>query len=409
MGRHQRAEASGLISFVICAIIGGFGMYWYMQAASAFWQISQRRFMVCAGIVAACGVASFIAGYLRRRSYNTFRGIWMFHLRRIFEVLALSIVYASTLFLTSYMLFNVMNGAMGKTVFSTYIPAICAAFAGVSGYLTFVQAELMDAKTLASLLPFFIISGVCTASFTTNDPYWFNNNFSQLGDRTTFAARMFNSTLILGGICIIIISYFAVSELIATYRVRGPHGTVHMRNPHFSYHVPKFRARIIALSILLVLCGVCFIGIGCFRYTPHPILHNVFARGMPCVMFVMLIGLPWLAPQLSRSFFVISDLALVVCAVEGVMWLKGHNTLTNVEALATMLFLGWFIVFSRQIASIEADRIQQQLLLRQTVSLDELDANEVLDDAAETEFQTVLDEDPGIVGNDSKGVPAQRS
>lgn len=217
MGRHQRAEASGLISFVICAIIGGFGMYWYMQAASAFWQISQRRFMVCAGIVAACGVASFIAGYLRRRSYNTFRGIWMFHLRRIFEVLALSIVYASTLFLTSYMLFNVMNGAMGKTVFSTYIPAICAAFAGVSGYLTFVQAELMDAKTLASLLPFFIISGVCTASFTTNDPYWFNNNFSQLGDRTTFAARMFNSTLILGGICIIIISYFAVSELIATY------------------------------------------------------------------------------------------------------------------------------------------------------------------------------------------------
>ena len=91
------------------------------------------------------------------------------------------------------------------------------------------------------------------------------------------------------------------------------------------------------------------------------------------------------------------------------MWLKGHNTLTNVEALAGMMFLGWFIVFSRQIASIEADRIQQQLLLRQTVSLDELDANEVLDDAAETEFQTVLDEDPGIVGNDSKGVPAQRS
>lgn len=409
MGRHQRAEASGLISFVICAIIGGFGMYWYMQAASAFWQISQRRFMACAGIVAACGVASFIAGYLRRRSYNTFRGIWMFHLRRIFEVLALSVVYASTLFLTSYMLFNVMNGAMGKTVFSTYIPAICAAFAGVSGYLTFVQAELMDAKTLASLLPFFIISGVCTASFTTNDPYWFNNNFSQLGDRTTFAARMFNSTLILGGICIIIISYFAVSELIATYRVRGPHGTVHMRDPHFSYHVPKFRARIIALSILLVLCGVCFIGIGCFRYTPHPILHNVFARGMPCVMFVMLIGLPWLAPQLSRSFFVISDLALVVCAVEGVMWLKGHNTLTNVEALAAMLFLGWFIVFSRQIASIEADRIQQQLLLRQTVSLDELDGNEASDDAAETEFQTVLDEDPSIVGSNPKDVPAQRS
>ena len=30
--------------------------------------------------------------------------------------------------------------------------------------MTFVQAEMMNAKTLASLLPFFVISGVCTAA-----------------------------------------------------------------------------------------------------------------------------------------------------------------------------------------------------------------------------------------------------
>ncbi|MUH59032.1 ABC transporter permease [Bifidobacterium canis] len=397
MGRHQKAEASGLISFVLCAVIGGFGMYWYMQAASAFWQISQRRFMACAAIVAACGVGSFIAGYLRREGRNTLQHAFTFHIRRIFEVLALSVVYAATLFLTSYMLFNIMNGAMGKA-FSTYIPAICAAFAGISGYLTFVQAELMDAKTLASLLPFFIISGVGTASFTSNDPYWFNNNFSQLGDRTTFAARMFNSTLILGGICIIIISYFAISELIATYHVRDLDGKIQMRNPKFSYRVPQFKARITALTILLILSGVCFIGIGTFRYTPHPILHNVFARGMPVIMFIMLVALPWLAPQLSRAFFVISDMAIVVCAIEGVMWLLGRNTLTNVEALAAMLFLGWFIVFSRQIAAIEADRIQQQLLLRQTVPFDD-SQNEAADVASEHTFQTVLDNEATVATN----------
>lgn len=65
--------------------------------------------------------------------------------------------------------------------------------------MTFVQAEMMNAKTIASLLPFFVISGVVTAGMTTDDPYWYHNNFSQLGDRTTFAARMFNSTLILTG------------------------------------------------------------------------------------------------------------------------------------------------------------------------------------------------------------------
>ena len=51
----------------------------------------------------------------------------------------------------------------------------------------------------------------------------------------------------------------------------------------------------------------------------------------------------------------VSDLAIVIGAYAGFQWLSGHNTLTNVEALAGMMFLGWFIIFSRQIAAIEAD------------------------------------------------------
>ena len=31
-----------------------------------------------------------------------------------------------------------------------------------------------------------------------------------------------------------------------------------------------------------------------------------------------------------------------------------------------MMFLGWFIIFSRQIAAIEADRVQTQLILAQS-------------------------------------------
>jgi hypothetical protein len=39
-----------------------------------------------------------------------------------------------------------------------------------------------------------------------------------------------------------------------------------------------------------------------------------------------------------------------------------------VEALAGLMFLGWFIVFSRQIAAIEADRVQAQLVFIQSAS-----------------------------------------
>ena len=362
MGRHQQAEASGIISFMACATLAWIAMDLYLQFAPAIWRVTQRLFTVCAGITAGCGVIEFTLGYARNSRSMTLKHGWTIPIRRIFEILALSVVYASTIFVTAFMLLSIASNMMGLRTLKGYLTALCAAISGVVGYVTFVQAELMNAKTIASLLPFFVVSGVSIAGLTSDDPYWYNNNFSQLGDRTTFAARMFNSTLMLAGVCIVIISYFAISELITTHRLQ-----MQYLSASDEKEAPKhFKARILLLSTMLTLAGIAFIGIGMFRYTPHPILHNVFARGLPCLMSVLMIALPWLAPQLSKVVYVISDLAIVIGALAGFQWLAGRNTLTNVEALAGMMFLGWFIIFSRQIAAIESDRVQTQLILAQT-------------------------------------------
>lgn len=362
MGRHQQAEASGIISFMACATLAWIAMDLYLQFAPAIWRVTQRLFTVCAGITAGGGVISFTLGYARNSRSMTLKHGWTIPIRRIFEILALSVVYASTIFVTAFMLLSIASNMMGLRTLKGYLTALCAAISGVVGYVTFVQAELMNAKTIASLLPFFVVSGVSIAGLTSDDPYWYNNNFSQLGDRTTFAARMFNSTLMLAGVCIVIISYFAISELITTHRLQ-----MQYLSASDEKEAPKhFKARILLLSTMLTLAGIAFIGIGMFRYTPHPILHNVFARGLPCLMSVLMIALPWLAPQLSKVVYVISDLAIVIGALAGFQWLAGRNTLTNVEALAGMMFLGWFIIFSRQIAAIESDRVQTQLILAQT-------------------------------------------
>ncbi|MBT1161289.1 MULTISPECIES: ABC transporter permease [Bifidobacterium] len=369
MGRHQRAETLGLVSFLICAIVAFFGMKLYLDLAPAIWQVTQRRFSVAAAIIAACGVISFVIGYASNSRSFTLKHGWWVPIRRIFEILALSVVYAATIFLSSFALFSVVNTVMGMHLLAGYMPAACAGFAGVAGYMTFVQAELMNAKTLASLLPFFVISGVSTAGLTTDDPYWYHNNFSQLGDRTTFAATMFNATLILAGTCIIIVSYFAVSELITTQRLE--------RLWHEQYgdevdhpEIKHFKVRIAILSLLLTVSGLAFVGIGVFRYTPHYIMHNVCAKGLPLIMGVLLLALPWLAPRMPKAMYAISDLAIAICAGFGIYMLRGYDTLTNLEALACAFFLGWFIVFSRQIAAIEADRVQMQLVRVQADRLD---------------------------------------
>jgi hypothetical protein len=78
-------------------------------------------------------------------------------------------------------------------------------------------------------------------------------------------------------------------------------------------------------------------------------------------MCLLLLALPWLAPQLSKMVFVMSDLVLVIIAVSGIMWTMGRTTMTNVEAITWILFMAWFVVFSRQVAALEADRVYAQL------------------------------------------------
>ena len=363
MGRHQRAETAGLVSFLFCAIIGGIAMSLYMTLAPAIWQISQRLFTVCSGIVAACGVISFCIGYAKWSHSFTLRRGWLVPIRRTLEILALSAVYAATAFLSSFVMLNIANGIIGTQMFVGYVVGVCAGMSGVAGYLTVVQAQAMRAKTLAALLPFFVISGVAGAGMTTDDPWWFVNNFSRLGDRTTFAATMFNATIILAGVCVIIISYFSVSELITTYRQRGLWGTgTHKRTPR------GLRARIIILSLLLTACGVCFIGIGSFRQTPHPVLHNTFAFGLPLITGVLLLALPWLVPLFSKAMYAVSDLIVVIGTVAVIIWQRNITSMTNLELLLGMLFFGWFMVFSRQIAALEADRIQEQIMYIQMMA-----------------------------------------
>lgn len=395
MGRHQRAETAGLLSCVLCGVLAWSLLTMYVQGAPAIGLVSGRLYLMSCAVVALCTALSFIVGYARRSGSWTLAHGWWMPLRRVVEIAALTTVYASTVYLCVFALLGVIDSIVGIAVVKQYIAVLTAGFAAVSGYMGYVQADNLSAKTIASLLPVFIIAGVSTAGLSSDDPNWWKNNFSQLGDRTTFAATMFNVTIILAGICIIIVSYFAISELVTTHRMwelwratniqeseqiaqinEQEHAvrTTTRLSDEVAYAlttkhhlldrmlaIQHFKARIIVLAALLVAAGLCFAGVGIFRYSPHPIMHNVCARGLTIPMSLLMILLPWLVPQFSRSIYVVSDCIIVIIAVAGVRWLMHADTLTNVEALACLLFLGWFVVFSRQIAAMEADRVQIQL------------------------------------------------
>ncbi|BAR06618.1 hypothetical protein [Scardovia inopinata] len=352
MGQNQKAENSGLVMGLFCMFFSSLIMSIYTDLASPIWLVAARRRMIGAAIVAAFSSLSFVIGYARHSHSWVLRQGWWIPLRRFVEIISLTVVYATTFFFIVLAALTVVAYVFGSQ-FSQYLIWLVGGFAAVGAYITYVQANQLSAKTVASLLPFFVISGVTTAGSMSDDHDWWRNNFSQLGDRTTFAASLFNYTIVMAGICIIIISYFSVSEMITYYRLTINNN----RKP-----IKHFIRRMLLLFLLLLLSALCFLGVGLFRYTPHPVLHNICARGIALPLTLLMVLLPWLAPQLSRAMYLVSDLIIVIIAARGISWVLGYTSLTNVEALAVFLFMAWFIIFSRQIGAMETDRVQQEEL-----------------------------------------------
>lgn len=364
MGSHQKAETRALLAAMVSLAIAYVATTVFLEQASAIWLISGRKMLAAATIIAFSSFIMFIIGYARTpmmpapKAVRTLRRLPLRVLRRVIEACALSIVFSATAFFMSYALLSAVGTMMGKDLFDSLMPGIVGAFAGVASYLGFIQASSLSAKAIATMLPLFVISGVTVAALTSDDPWWWHNNFSQLGDRTTFAAQLFNATLILAGLCIIIVTYFASFELTTTQMVSKGEDD----SPDTTKKSRTNVARIVIFSLLLSLTGVGLIGVGSFRYTPHPVLHNVFARGMSVPMGLLLVLLPWLMPQLSRFLYAFSYMIVAVDCCDLLRWLKGDTTLTSVEALACLTLFAWVIAFSRQIAAIQADRIQARIL-----------------------------------------------
>lgn len=373
LGNHQKAETRALFAAMVSLATGYGSTAVYLRQASAIWLISGRKMLAAAAIIAITSFIVFIIGYARTpilpapEQIRPFRRLPLRIARRIIEASSLSVVFSATAFFMSYALLSAVNTMMGKDLFDSLMPAVVGAFAGVASYLGFIQASSLSAKAIATMLPLFVISGVTVAALTSDDPWWWHNNFSQLGDRTTFAAQLFNTTLILAGLCIIIVTYFASFELTTTQlQSENGGGPIDRSSRQFRADV----ARIVIFSLLLALTGVGLIGVGSFRYTPHPVLHNVFARGMTVPMGLLLLLLPWLMPQLSRFMYAFSYMIIAVDGVDFLRWLKGDTTLTSVEALACLTLFAWVIAFSRQIAAIQTDRIQARILAMARVSSD---------------------------------------
>lgn len=299
-----------------------------------------------AGDIAALGTAVFgaaavVFGCLQRPPGASSQSRAGGRTRETIDISALALAHACIFLLGWLALFSLFQRAFVGAVLYPLAAAILVGTAGaVSSYIAYLSALTMNAYRLAALLAVFLVAGVLTSMLTAENPYWWQENLSALGMSSDVSGAAFNVTLIVAGVVVTTLAGYSTTTLKA------------------AAVTPSSRHRVRLLEGGIILIGVFLAGVGWFPVDEHFGIHTMFASGMVLVFGVLVVRIRALIPSISATFTSLGFVFLAVIAFAVVMYFPfGYYNLTAVELIAASLVFAWLIVLIRNLAAVDADRL----------------------------------------------------
>ncbi len=268
-------------------------------------------------------------------------------LRRWIKVFALTFVVGALGFLLTSVLFFVIQEAFIGVTFDMYAAStVTAIVSAVGAYAAFLAAISMTPMLISGLLALFLVAGVLTSAISNSDPYWWQYHFSSLGGGDTKSAEAFNITLIISGLVIWMLADVLTTDITALQKV----------------HKKEYPRRVKIFYWAVVGIGIALALVGAFVYNIHVAIHNGAAASMAIIFLALVASLPFVIPDLSRTFYMFSYGMLAALAVCVVLFYKAaYFNLTTFELCAGAIIFTWLVVLVRQIAAQLKDAGQDEL------------------------------------------------
>jgi hypothetical membrane protein len=287
-------------------------------------------------ITLICFPLSYMEGINYAKHYNPaldFRG-----LRKLFSVVTLSLAFTIVVAILIGVGTFVFNLAFKDLTLDQYSSAaIIGLVTGITAYSIISTATKLVTRDIVNAFTAFMLVGVFASMITSQNPYWWEQNFSSLGTSSSFSSLAFNYTLILSGFLMICMSQHLFADLQAI--------TGHRRG--------QINANVI--RALFVFIAICLAGVGLFPYSQHPALHNLSAYSMVLGFATLIIGLRWLIPTIGNAFLNLSYTILATIGAAYFLFTYLHYfNLTAFELTAFSITFVWLVLFLRTVGVMQA-------------------------------------------------------
>ena len=279
-----------------------------------------------------CASAGFILGVRFRNSLvpEDLRRSW------IWSVLPLAFAYAVVVGL-----FAAIGLQFAGMVFpelalqSVYAIVLVALVCGAVAHSVANQSMQVRVRNVLDLFVITLLCGVAISAITANNAMWWEKSFSFLGESESRSRIIFNTTLIVSGILLIILQQFFMDDFIYLRHL----GLLTARKVRWG------RAGLIALGIVMAMIGIVPFGINGLLNT----VHDLCAYSIAGILLAFMLTTRRMFPGLTPEFYAITWLTVVLLVAAVVLHLLGSINTVGVELLAFAIGGSWFILFIKNV------------------------------------------------------------
>lgn len=257
----------------------------------------------------------------------------------VFDYIVLALGYMIIALALTVLVLNILSHAFVNVQMAAFSAAlVVTVFTALTMYGITSLSVKIQSRDIVNALTLFLVGGVFISMSTVQDRAWWQINFSFLGTTSGPSAYIFNVTLVLSGLLLLCLTDHLLSDL--QYVVKGDKTSVLRRTE--------------IVKIMFILISLSLAGVGLFPWDIHPLLHTGSAYMLVVLFAIMVIGLKWLIPNLSKSFYANSYTLLGLLVVSFVLWQPFHYfNQTAFELIAFCLIFIWLVLFLRTITNLK--------------------------------------------------------
>lgn len=235
---------------------------------------------------------------------------------------------------------------------SVYAVLVVGMVCGLVTYKVADHAAQSSMRSVLSIFAIILLAGVSISAIDENNPLWWKESFSFLGESHSTDRFVFNGTLILSGILFIILQQFFMDQF-ARLRAMGLLSATKTRLVRFS---------LIGIGVALVLVGLVPFGVNDLMNS----LHSGAAYALIVILLAHMIFARRLLPFFPREFYAVTWLMVGATIVALALHLLGSINTVGIELVGFIIAGAWFMMFAKNVellvyrTEISPDSLEQE-------------------------------------------------